>query len=77
MEPYKIEDDDLSSYTLTDLEQLLEINKKVLEHYKKILEDHKDKLDHSYFIGTRMCKEQTEIDIQNIEKEIVERKNKK
>jgi hypothetical protein len=70
----EIESQDFSSYTLTDLEQLLEINKKVLEHYQKILEDHKDKLDHSYFIGTRMCMEQTQIDIQEIEKEISERK---
>jgi hypothetical protein len=66
------EAEDLSCYTLTDLEQLLALNKTVLEHYNTNLEKYKEK--EAYLIEINFCKKQTEIDIAHIEKEIAKRK---
>ncbi len=74
IESFICEPEDLSSYTLIDLEQLLALNKTVLEHYNKNLEKYKE--NENYLKEIKLCMKQTELDIAQIEKEITQRKNK-
>jgi hypothetical protein len=65
--------EDLSCYTLTDLEQLLALNKTVLNHYNVNLEKYKE--NETYLKEIKLCMKQTELDVAHIEKEIIKRKN--
>lgn len=69
-----IDPEDLSAYSLKDLQQLLEINKQTLDYYMKMLEDKDGKLSDDNRKTIEMCKLQIQTDITAIEIEIVKKK---
>jgi hypothetical protein len=70
----EIDPEDLSAYSLKDLQQLLEINKQTLDYYLKMLEDNEGKLSEDNRKAIEMCKLQIQTDITAIELEIVKKK---
>jgi hypothetical protein len=70
-----IDPEDLSSYSLEDLNQLLAINKQTLDYYNKMLEDKDGKLSEDNRKLIEMCKLQIQTDMIAIEIEIVKQKN--
>ena len=70
----EIDPEDLSAYSLKDLQQLLEINKQTLDYYMKMLEDKDGKLSEDNRKAIEMCKLQIQTDMTAIEVEIVKRK---
>lgn len=66
-----IESEDLSSYTLEELKQLLEINKQTLDYYNKLLEDKTLTEDNRKAI--HLCKGQIEVDMADITYELKKR----
>ncbi len=66
-----IESEDLSSYTLEDLKQLLEINKQTLDYYNKLLED--KTLTDDNRKAVQLCKQQIEVDMEDIKYEMKKR----
>jgi hypothetical protein len=69
-----IDPEDLSAYSLKDLQQLLEINKQTLDYYNKMLEDKDGKLSEDNRKAIEMCKLQIQTDMTAIEVEIVKKK---
>jgi predicted transcriptional regulator len=67
-----IDPEDLSAYSLKDLQQLLEINKQTLDYYLKMLEN--EELSEDNRKAIEMCKFQILTDITEIEIEIVKKK---
>jgi hypothetical protein len=68
-----IDPEDLSSYSLEDLKQLLEINKQTLDYYNKMLEDKEGKLSEDNRKAIEMCKKQIMTDMEGVEYEIKKR----
>jgi hypothetical protein len=69
-----IDPEDLSAYSLKDLQQLLEINRQTLDYYNKMLEDKDGKLSEDNRKAIEMCKLQIQTDMTAIEVEIVKKK---
>lgn len=69
-----IDPEDLSTYSLKDLQQLLEINKQTLDYYMKMLEDKNGKLSEENRKAIEMCKLQIQTDMTAIEVEIINKK---
>ncbi len=67
-----IEPEDISSYTIKDLEQLLELNKQAIAHYEKLLDDPTMPEDSLFEI--RICIREIKKDIKELEEELVKRK---
>jgi predicted transcriptional regulator len=65
-----VDPEDLSSYTLEELKQLLAINKQTLDYYLKMLEDKDGKLNEDNRRAIEMCKLQIQTDITSIEVEL-------
>ncbi len=69
-----IDPEDLSAYSLKDLQQLLEINRQTLDYYNKMLEDKDGKLSEDNRKAIEMCKLQIQTDMTAIEVEIAKKK---
>ncbi len=69
-----IDPEDLSAYSLKDLQQLLEINRQTLDYYNKMLENKDGKLSEDNRKAIEMCKLQIQTDMTAIEVEIAKRK---
>jgi hypothetical protein len=69
-----IDPEDLSAYSLKDLQQLLEINRQTLDYYNKMLEDKDGKLSEDNRKAIEMCKLQIQTDMTAIEVEIEKKK---
>ena len=79
-----VDPEDLTSYSLEDLKQLLEINKQTLDYYNKMLKEDgklsedsnlasKGKLSEDNRKAIEMCKKQIEFDIEGILYELKKR----